>query len=169
MRTLVALLSAFLLASCASAPEVKSQKYAALRGDRVFEAEFPAVWKGVEKAVSGYKVTERDPEEVDALEMKKLTERSLETDWIYGQSRDKYQEYEVNGSPRKKYLQVRHRYRIVARSVMGGTRVEVAASEEIERLRADGTPDGYAGTEPDSSRANELLEKINLAILSAAP
>lgn len=160
---------ALLACACASSPEVKSQAYAELKSDRVFEYELPAVWKGIESALRNHKVVDRDPEEVDSVEMKRISERSLETDWIYGQSRDKYHEYKVNGSPRKKYLQVRYRYKVEAKKHLGGTEVVVRADEEIEKLKDDGAPDGYEGVgKPDPTRGSDLLEKINLAILGGS-
>lgn len=168
--TLIVLAAAFLAGSgCASSPQVKTQAYAGLKNTRTFEHEFPVVWKGIESALKNYRITERDPTEVDTLEMAKLKERNLETDWVYSQSRDKYQEYQVNGSPRKKYLQARYKYKVQAKRVMGGTEVVVKTEEEIEKLKSDGASDGFSGVDADSSRANEILEKINNAILAAAP
>jgi hypothetical protein len=158
------------LSGCASGPDVKTQAFAELKNERVFESEFPAVWKAIEATMKNHKIVERDPEEVTPLEMKKLKERELTTDWIYTQSRDKYIEYKVNSLPKKKYLQTRMRYQVEAESVMGGTFVKVLIDEEIERLKKDGTPDGYESvSKADSSRAHELLEKIRYALLSAAP
>ncbi|MCM2279679.1 MAG: hypothetical protein NDJ89_16515 [Oligoflexia bacterium] len=173
MRTLlpVALLAiSCLTASCASGPAVRTQSYAALNPQRTFEYELPVVWKGIEKALSGYKIESRSPSEVEEQDLRQLASREIETDWMIGQSRDKYHEYQVNGSPRKINLQTRFKFRVVAERRIGGTDVKVELSEEIERLKADGTPAGYEGADvPDSSRSSELLEKIRLAILSAAP
>lgn len=172
-RNVVALLSVLALPalfSCSSPMPMKTQEYAELRNARTFEYDFPTVWNGIEKTVKSYKVLKRDPNKVSAVELKNLTERTLETDWITSQSRDKYVEYKVNGSPRKRYVQIRVRYEIVAKSQVGGTDVAVNLTEETEQLRPDGTSAGYERSEkPDSSRANEFLERLNLAILSAAP
>src|SRR4051794_26861716 len=84
-------------ASCSSAPQMKQQAYAKLTNEHTFEYEFPQVWKAIEDSFHNYHVADRDPSEVDPLEMRKLTKRKLETDWILGQSRDKYVEYQVNG------------------------------------------------------------------------
>jgi len=169
----VAIVSAALAVSgCASKPEIKQQAYAALPSHRIFEYEFPVVWKAVESAVRELKVASRDPKEVDFLDMKngKIRERKLETDWVYSRSRDKYQEYSVNGSPRKIYLQARNRYTIVAKAVIGGTEVQVQTDEEIERLKADGSPDGYSTQgSADPSRGSDMVAKIEHEILSAAP
>jgi hypothetical protein len=155
---------------CSSGPEVKAQAYAKLKDTRTFEYDFPTVWKGIEATFRNYKVTDRDPDEVSVNEMRKLTRRKLQTDWIYAESRDKYVEYKINDSPRKKYLQTRVKYTVYSNSVMGGTEVRVRTEEEIERLKDDGTPAGYdAVKEQDTSRPNEILDKIGQALLSAAP
>lgn len=156
--------------ACTSGPEVKRQAYARYASERQFEHPFATTWGGIEAAVRDWKVVERDPEEVNSVELKRLTERELATDWIFTQSRDRYHEYKVNGSPRKKYLQLRLRYRVKAKAEIGGTRVQVGTEEEVELLGDDGQPRGYEQIEDtDSSRNKDLLDKINLAILSAAP
>ena len=138
---------------------MKSQAYAKLSNSRFYEYEYSVVWKGVESALNEYKMLEKDADE-----------GKLETDWILGQSRNKYQEYKVNGSPRKKYLQTRFKYFLNTNKKMGGVEVVVKTEEEIEKLNTDGSPAGYTSQgEPDSSRANEILSKIENAILSALP
>jgi hypothetical protein len=160
--------TASLAPGCASGPAVKQQAYARLRDQRTLEYDFPTTWKGIESAVAGFKVTDRDPDEVEPQELRNLRERKLETDWIYSRSTDKYQEYSANGFPRKVFLQTRFRYRIEARSVLGGTDVSVGVEEEVERLNPDGSSDGYASAEAsDPTRANEMIERIRLSILRA--
>lgn len=164
------LVSLSLVLACAHTNEVKKQKYAVLKDEVVFEEEFPVVWKGIETALKDHKIAERDPDEVGPIELKQLKERQLRTDWIYGQSRDKYHEYRVNGSPRKKYLQTRFRFEVLAKRVIGGVQVKVNMDEEIEKLKDDGTPSGYSGVDQkDTSRQSELIEKIRTSILGAAP
>ncbi len=156
--------------SCAHQPEVKQEAYATLKDHQTFEYEFPVVWKGIEKSLEKYKIVDRDPDEVSDLDMKKITKRSLETEWVYAQSRDKYVEYKVNDSPRKIFLQTRVKYFINAERRIGGTDVTVKTKEEIEKLNEDGTSAGYESVDnPDTSRPREILDKINLAILSAGP
>ncbi|OFZ19898.1 MAG: hypothetical protein A2X94_14675 [Bdellovibrionales bacterium GWB1_55_8] len=158
------------ISGCSSGPVIKTQDYAELRSERTFESEMTPVWKAIEKALASYKITDRDPESLDSVELRKTKEISIDTDWIYSRSRDKYHEYRVNGSPRKEYLQTRLRYHVTALKVMGGVQVKVAMDEEVERLKDDGTPDGYDSVEfSDTSRANDLLEKINLELLSGTP
>jgi len=158
------------LVACSSSPQIKQDKYAKLSDHRTFEYGMPYVWGGIENVFKGYAIKERDPDDVTEKELESLKERKLETDWSYTQSRDKYYEYKVNGSPRRKNLQMRIRYEIVAKAVLGGVDVSVKTTEELEKLKKDGTSDGYSKvSEVDSSRPAEILEKINLAILSAVP
>jgi hypothetical protein len=157
-------------AACSSAPTVKSTAYARMNDHRTFEYDFPSTWKAIEEVFRNHKVVERDPEEVNAAEMRKLDHRTLKTEWSYGKSRDKYQEYKVNGTPRKTYLQERVRYNVDAHKVMGGVEVKVETDEEVEHLKPDGSSDGYhAVDKADPARADDLLNKINAKILSAPP
>lgn len=167
-RTLAVAFLSLAFASCSSAPTVGQQKYAQLKNEWTFENDFPTVWKGIEQTLANHRVVDRDPEEVSEVEMKNLTERTLETDWIYAKSRDKFIEFKVNGLPKKQYLQVRFKYIVTAKTIIGGTHVKVNATEEIEQLDSKGKPDGYDEVDsPDSSRSNELLEKVKLSILSS--
>lgn len=155
--------------SCSSGPPVKTEAYAKLKNQRTFEYEFPAVWKGIEEAFRKLKVTDRDPEEVSELEMRKLDHRKLETDWAYGRSNDKYQEYKVNGTPRKTFLQERYRVKLDAKKILGGVDVVIKVEEEVEKLKEDGSSAGYAAADADPARASRLLDQIGASILSAPP
>jgi hypothetical protein len=154
-----------LLIACSSGPQVKQQAYAKLPDSRVFEYEFPTVWSGIEETFKNFPIVKRDPKEVGELEMEKLTERTIETDFIYTNSRDKYQEYKINGIPKKKYLQSRVKYTLTAKNVLGGVSVAIRTTEEIEKLKPDGSSAGYSKVkEVDTSRPAELLDKIQNAI-----
>jgi len=155
------------LTACASGTPIHQQEYAALKDSRTMEHEFPIVWKGIEKALASYRISERNPEEVTAEKLRKLDQRIIATDWVNGQSRDKYVEYRSNNVPHKKYLQTRLRYEVTARKVIGGTDVRVHVDEEIENLKPNGDPSGWSRVErKDSSRAHDLIERIQLAVLS---
>lgn len=168
---LLAALSSVFFAGCATTPAVQQQAYAKLKNQRTFEYEFPAVWKGIEDTVRNYRVVNRDPKDVNPNEMRRLRDRTLDTDWIFTKSNDKYVEYKVNGLPRKIYLQTRLKYNIEAQSVIGGVTVTVKTIEEVEKLKNDGSPDGWqsAYDDQDTARASDLLDRINMAILSAGP
>lgn len=153
---------------CSSAPQVKQEDYAKLKDARMFEYEFPVVWHAIEDALHGYVVTNRDPNKVGIVEMKKIRQRTIDTDWVYSRSTEKYIEYKVNDSPRKIYLQTRTRYHLLAKTVLGGVEVDVDPQEEIERLKDDGSSQGFSAADnPDRSLANTMLDKINQAILAA--
>lgn len=152
---------------CSSTREVKRQKYAKLRTDRTFEYGFPKVWKAIENAMRNYRIIERDPEDVNEVELKRLRDRRAITDWVYARSNDKFVSYQVNGFPRKKYLQMRFKFDILAATVIGGTYVSVGMVEEIQELDEDGKSAGYTEVDdPDTHRMNHLLDRINQAILS---
>ncbi len=150
---------------CSSGPEVKQQKYAKLPDERTFEYEFPTVWSGVEQTFKNFPILKRDPDEVSELELEKLSKRKIETDFIYTNSRDKYQEYKVNGLPKKKYLQSRIKYLLTAQNTLGGVHVTIRTTEEIEKLKPNGESDGYSKVDQiDTSRPAELLDKIQNSI-----
>ncbi len=158
------------IVGCSSLPDVKTQSYARSKDHQTFEYDFPIVWKAVESALIQTKIIEKDPTHVTTLELQKLSRRSLKTDWIYSQSRVKYIAYDVNGYPRKTYLQNRYKYQVLAESVLGGVRVQVTTTEEVERLNPQGSPAGYATIgEPDPSIASDLIDKINSELRSAPP
>ena len=164
------ILLGWIFSGCTSTPALKTQAYAQLKQERIYEYDFPVVWKAIEEVFRNYKITDRDPSTVSVVEMRKINERSLRTDWIYARSRDKYEEYEVNNSPRKIYLQTRLRYQIEAKKQLGGVIVTAHSNEEVERIKSDGTSGGYDSVDnPDTSRTHEILEKIKLAILAAGP
>jgi hypothetical protein len=153
--------------SCSTLPEVKTQAYAKLKDEQTFETDFPTLWKAIESVVRQIKITERDPSEVSPTELKGISKRTLSTDWIYSKSQTKYINYEVNGLPRKTYLQNRYKYKIVAEKVLGGVRVKVINTEEVEHFNTQGSPTGYSDVgDPDSNLASDLLEKINLELRS---
>jgi hypothetical protein len=164
----IALLFLAGFSSCSSAPEVKQEDYAKLKDARMFEYEFPVVWRAIEDALHGYVVTNRDPNKVDIVEMKKIRQRTIDTDWVYSRSTEKYIEYKVNDSPRKIYLQTRIRYHLTARTVLGGVEVAVDPQEEIEKLKDDGSSQGFVTPDnPDRALASTMLDKINQAIMAA--
>lgn len=163
----------FFMSACSSGPDVRKQRYAELKSEQTFEYEFHEVWKAIEKATEKYKISDQDPEKgISPVELKQLTEGELETDWIIGKSRDKYIEYRVNGFPKKKYLQTRVKYEFEVRQVLGGTHVTVEMEEEVERLKQDGTSMGWSSIDSDkidTSRTQEILQRIKLSLLGRRP
>ena len=133
---------------------VKQEKFAKLRDRRTYEYEYPAVWKAILAAFTHYSIEEKDVEE-----------GTIETDWVYSRSNDKYVSYKVNGLPRRKAVQTRVRYELKANKVMGGVEVIIQLKEEIEQLNRDGSSSGWTeAAESDTSRTHEILEKIQTEI-----
>ena len=140
---------------CSSGP-YKRQQYAQLSNSKVFEEEYPTVWKGTLDALGDYKIENKDAEK-----------GKVETDWIYSTSNEKYVEYQVNGFPRKHYLQTRYKLDITAEKQLGGVKVTVNSQEEVENLKNDGSFESWRSvSDPDSARENETLRNIELKILS---
>lgn len=134
----------------------KNQQYAQLPNAKVFEEEYPKVWKGILAALNEYK-----------LEEENFESGNVRTDWIYSTSTEKFVEYKVNDMPRKKYLQVRYKLEVKAEKHMGGVNVIVTPEEEVEALKKDGTFDSWKKSKKfDTSRANEVLRNIENKILS---
>ena len=160
-------LVAYYCVGCSSFPEVRTLAYAKLKTEEVFEYDFPVVWNAIEASIRSYSVLERTPAEISPVELKQLNQRTLKTDWIYSQSRNKYQEYVINGIPKKTYLQSRHRFTILAHKTLGGVRVSIRLDEEVQKLKYDGTTSDYSPAgEVDTSRSSELLNKIKFSLLS---
>ena len=157
------------MSGCSHSQPVSREAYAQLKTSKTFEYDFPKVWKGIEIAFSSYTGSKRDPEEVGILEMKKISERSIESDWIYTRSTDQYVEYQVNDLPRRQYVQTRVKYRVEAKRAMGGVNVNVIVQQEVERLKKNGDSDGYSKTDPSSSLGSDMLHRVERGILSAPP
>lgn len=146
----------FALSACSSGPEIKQQQYARLSNTKEFEAEYEVVWKAIAGATEEYKIEKKDSEKGELL-----------TDWVYTTSNEKYFEYQVNGFPRKHYLQTRYRVSIKATKQLGSVKVTVEPIEEVEQLKSDGSFDKWkTSDEPDSSRAADMIQKIELKILA---
>lgn len=164
----ILILNTLLLVGCSSAPSIQRQSYAALKDERTFETDLPTVWKAIEAALRQNRILERDPEEVSDLELRKLPKRTLKTDWVFSRSKTKYVEYRVNDYPRKTYLQNRFKYLVLAEQVLGGVRVKVMTTEEIQKMDAQGAPQDFVKEdEAEPSLASDLIEKINQALRSA--
>jgi hypothetical protein len=149
---------------CAHPLPYKQTAYAKLKSEWTIEQDFARTWKGIEASLSGLKVTERDPDEVDEKEWATLKERTAETDWINSRSRDKYVEVRINDSPSRRYLQTRYRFRILATKHLAGTHVVVQVQEQVEGIDASGESTGFTDTEDtDTSLAREMIEKIKNA------
>ncbi len=155
LRLIIGVGALVMLSAC-SGQSVKKQEYAQLKNSRDFEFEYPRVWRGVVDALGDYKLEDKDQDKGYA-----------KTDWIYSTSNDKYVEYQVNGFPRKRYLQTRYKMEVDVAKQVGGVKVTVKPEEEIENLKSDGSFDSWkAVSDFDTGRANELIRNIENKILS---
>lgn len=155
MKAILFLLLAVFASGCSSGPEVKRQQYAVLQNSKDFEEDYKVVWKSAVEALSEYKVEKM--EEDDGI---------LRTDWVTSTSTEKYFEYKVNGFPRKKYLQVRYKIDIALTKKLGSVNVAVNPHEQVEQVKDDGSFSSWTDSDQaDSSRASDILSKIELKIL----
>ncbi len=89
----------------------------------------------------------------------------LSTDWVYAKSKDKYVEYNFNGAPKRKILNVRRKYTYSINPSLAGMSVEVSTEEEIETVDLkSGEPKGWKKKDPDLATYDELLAKLKLKI-----
>lgn len=160
LKSLVSLtaLSALLIATvtglsgCSSGPAIKKQQYANLQTSKVLEYDFEQVWKGIGDALAEYRLKDKDDKD-----------GTLSTDWVYSTSSDKYISVMVNQQPRRKYLQARYRFHILAKRQIIGVLVDVKMDEEVEQLSSEGAFQSWKSIEElDTKRAHDILEKIEL-------
>lgn len=136
--------------------EVKKQGYAKLATAKDFEEDYQVVWTAVLAALEDYKIAEKDQDDGE-----------VKTDWVYTTSNEKYIEYQVNGFPRKKYLQTRYKINAFLEKQLESVKVRVDLEQELEKLKSDGSSDGWKSeSDVDSIRANEILKLIENKILS---
>jgi len=154
-------LTAILAVGCAtsSTTDVKKEAYAKLNSKRMFEYPIDKVNGATSEVAKAYPVLSQKEEKDHSL--------TIETDWVLGESRDKYVNYKNNEHMRHKNLQSRFKYSIRVAPAMGGAEVSVKATEEVEKLNKDGTPDGFhsvKNSDVDSSRANEFLNRVEIEL-----
>lgn len=154
MRNIILPLFLLLGAGCSSSPAYKAQPLGERATSRVLEYDYPVVWKGIRDALAEFRIEEANEQD-----------GHIQTDWAYSTSGQKFIEVQVNGFPRRKYLQTRYRYRITAKKQIIGVLVNVDMEEEVENLGGDGSFKGWDGAdEPDSGRAHEMLRLIEQKI-----
>lgn len=152
----------FLITSsaCSSGLQVRQDALPKFENSRTLSYPLVTVWRGVEAAL------ENIPKAESESQAPSKTSRALKTQWITEQSRDKYVLTQAGGIPKRKYLEIRYRYLISAQSATSGTLLDVKIEEQVEQLNNKGESLDFSATSrPDTSRARDLLDKIQMAIL----
>src|SRR5207248_2089935 len=89
-------------------------------------------------------------------------ENSLFTGWVYTPvSRDKYVQYDYNGTVRRKDLAVRRIYGYTISPSLAGSSVEMSVEEEIQDVDLKtGEPKGWKRVEPEKASYDMLLRRL---------
>lgn len=85
----------------------------------------------------------------------------ISTGWVYGKSKDKYVEYNFNGVPKRKILNVRRKYTYSISPSLAGAEVNVSTEEEIEKVDLKtGETKGWSKMEPDIATYDDLISRL---------
>ena len=96
-----------------------------------------------------------------ASESVKEEENTLFTGWVYGVAKDKYVQYDYNGTPRRKPLSVRRIYGYKIEPSLSGSQVTMSVEEEIQEVDlSSGSPKGWKRMETDPAAFDLLLRRL---------
>jgi|GEM_PF-1125483 len=154
------------LVACTSAPSLKRQKYARYPSERSFKYSLPEVTKAVKKSLQEHKILIDFHE--DPMPSKTSKPLKLQTDWIEAMSPEQYQIHQINQSTTKLYLKSRLKYTIYLEKTAFATLVKIETQQQVQPLSEQGELLNYKDSNPDSTFAHELLEKIQKALLEEA-
>jgi hypothetical protein len=99
--------------------------------------------------------------EPQASEPVKEEDNSLFTGWVYGVAKDKYVQYDFNGTPRRKPLSVRRIYGYKVEPSLSGSQVTMTVEEEIQEVDLKtGAPKDWKRMEADPAAYDLLLRRL---------
>lgn len=91
----------------------------------------------------------------------------ISTGWIYEVSKDKYLEYQVNKSPRRKKLSVRRQYSVTILPSVAGSDVTISVQEEIEDIDLKtGASKGWKASSVDTAAYQQFYSDLGDKIRS---
>lgn len=154
-------LSLLSLLACASKPpkpkyvdEKNEAKYAQARTI----AEPPEKVKRAARAALDQLTRESNPQASDKVQD---DENTIYTGWVYAQAKDKYVQYDYNGTPRRKQLAVRHIYGFTIDQTLAGSAVKMNVEEELEQISLKtGEHEGWKRVEADPAAYDLLLRRL---------
>lgn len=151
------------LAACSTPPgKYKEEKNTPRFADSRSFTEKPDEILRAARAVLDDLSRESDPPATAAL---KSTDESIRTGWVYSTSKDKYVEYNHNGSPRRKTLSVRRRYSYTAVPSLAGSQVTYGVEEEIQKVDlTTGEPKGWENVDPSPAAYDMLAKRLRQKI-----
>lgn len=164
MRALLAAavsVSLLTLLACASKPpkpkyvdEKNEAKYAKART----LAEPPEKVKIAARAVLDQLTRDSNPQAPDKVQD---DDDTIYTGWVYGLAKDKYVQYDYNGTPRRKQLGVRRIYGYTINQALAGSEVKMNVEEELEQIDLkNGSHEGWKRVETDPAAYDLLLRRL---------
>jgi hypothetical protein len=153
--------------SCSHLPSIQRQKYASYSSERALAYSLNRVYQAVRKSIQEYKILNDSHEKPTSPELSPIPPITIQTDWIEEVSQEQYQIHEEKQNAKKCYLKSRLRYTIHLEKTAFATLVKIKMQQQVQPLNRQGEPSLYRDTQPDSSFAHELLEKIQKTLLEA--
>jgi hypothetical protein len=87
--------------------------------------------------------------------------------WVYGVSKDKYVEFNFNGVPKRKLLNVRRRTEVNVTPSLAGSQVVFDVEEELEVVDLKtGQPKGWKSVKVDAEYYDTLTRKLRESLRS---
>ncbi|MGZ3662847.1 MAG: hypothetical protein ACXVCK_22310, partial [Bdellovibrionota bacterium] len=115
------------------------------------------------RAVLDKLTRESTPQASDSV---KTEENSVYTGWIYGLvSKDKYVQYDQNGTVGHKTLSFRRIYGFTVSPSLAGSQVGMSVEEEVQMVDMQtGEPTGWKRVEPEHAAYDMLLHRLKEAL-----
>jgi len=154
------------LAACAS--KTPSPKYVEEKNQAKFSASHELTQKPEDvelaaRAVLDKLTHESTPQASGAVHTE---DHALFSGWVYlPASRDKYVQYDYNGTVRRKELAARRVYGFTISPSLAGTNVAMSVEEEIQDIDLKtGESNGWKSVKPESAAYDMLLRKLKEAL-----
>lgn len=149
------------MSACASKtpkPQYKEEKNQAKYADNRSLKEKPDAVLNAARAVLDELTQQSDPPASDAV---KSEGNTIYTGWVYGTAKDKYVQYDYNGSPQRKALSVRRIYGTTVAANLAGSLVSLSIEEEIQDVDLkSGEPKGWKRVRTDPAALDMLMKRI---------
>jgi hypothetical protein len=150
------------LAACAGGPP--KPKYVEEKNEAKFSTTKEFTQKPEDVKIAAQSVLDRltmasMPQASDTVQ---TDGENLRTGWIYfPASRDKYVDYDYNGTTRRKELAVRRIFQYTINPSLAGSSVVMQVKEEIQKVdMKTGEPDGWKGVDPDTAMFDMMYRKL---------
>ena len=161
MKHLTLFLSVVLLSSCASKapkPKYMDEKNEAKFAKERTLAEPPEKVLRAARSVLDELTRNSNPQAPDPV---KTEDSTVFTGWVYGMAKDKYVQYDFNGTPRRKLLALRRIYGFTISPTLAGSQVDMNVEEEIQEIDLkSGEPKGWKRVETDPAAFDLLLRRL---------